>query len=86
MFVFFSFLLFSSILFYSTKLQTALLEGEFPILDLLGIVFGHIYHHCKTTNILITPKALIKWYRGDSKYSKMIREKYKEISSDFAMQ
>lgn len=54
--------------------QTALLEGEFPILDILGIVFGHIYHHFKTTNILVTPKALIQWYKGDSKYSKMIRE------------
>lgn len=66
--------------------QTALLEGEFPILDLLGIAFGHIYHHCKTTNILRTPKALIEWYKSDSKFSETIREKYKQISSDFEMQ
>lgn len=66
--------------------QTALLEGEFPTLDLLGIVFGHIYHHCKTTDILRTPRFVVNWYNGDTKFSKMIREKYKHISSDFEMQ
>jgi Derlin-2/3 len=28
--------------------QTFLLEGEFPILDLLGIVFGHVYHYLRS--------------------------------------
>eukprot|EP00814_Leptocylindrus_danicus_P001745 CAMPEP_0116036032 /NCGR_PEP_ID=MMETSP0321-20121206/20851_1 /TAXON_ID=163516 /ORGANISM="Leptocylindrus danicus var. danicus, Strain B650" /LENGTH=299 /DNA_ID=CAMNT_0003513237 /DNA_START=113 /DNA_END=1008 /DNA_ORIENTATION=+ len=53
--------------------QTALLEGELPLLDMLGIVFGHIYHYCKTTNAIRTPKAVINWYMSDSKYSNMIR-------------
>jgi len=67
--------------------QTFLLEGEFPILDLLGILFGHIYHHCKTTNVLRTPQFIVDWYKNpNNRYSKMIRDKYKEVSSDFEMQ
>ena len=66
--------------------QTFLLEGAVPVLDLLGILFGHIYHHLSTTNALKTPKFVIDWYNGDSATSKMIRAKYKEISSDFEMQ
>lgn len=66
--------------------QTALLEGEFPLLDLMGILFGHIYHHCKTTNVLKTPDAIKRWYRNDNnKYSKVIREQYKQISADFEL-
>jgi len=65
--------------------QTFLLEGEVPVLDFLGIVFGHIYHHYKTTNVLRTPKFVINWYNGDNKYARMLREKYKTISSDFEM-
>ncbi|KAL3775015.1 hypothetical protein ACHAW5_003753 [Stephanodiscus triporus] len=65
--------------------QTFLLEGEVPVLDFLGIVFGHIYHHYKTTNVLCTPKFVIQWYNGDNKYARMLREKYKAISSDFEM-
>ena len=66
-------------------IQTFLLEGEVPILDFLGIVFGHIYHHYKTTNVLRTPRFVINWYNGDNKYATMLREKYKTISSDFEM-
>ena len=62
--------------------QTFLLEGEPPILDFLGIVFGHIYHHCKTVGILRAPAALADWYE-ESESAKRIREKYKTISSDF---
>eukprot|EP00594_Rhizosolenia_setigera_P015674 CAMPEP_0178965384 /NCGR_PEP_ID=MMETSP0789-20121207/16251_1 /TAXON_ID=3005 /ORGANISM="Rhizosolenia setigera, Strain CCMP 1694" /LENGTH=337 /DNA_ID=CAMNT_0020650361 /DNA_START=102 /DNA_END=1115 /DNA_ORIENTATION=- len=66
--------------------QTALLEGEFPLLDLMGILFGHIYHHCKTTHVLKTPDAIKRWYRNDNnKYSKIIREQYKQISADFEL-
>lgn len=65
--------------------QTFLLEGEVPILDFLGIVFGHIYHHYKVTNVLRTPRFVINWYNGDNKYALMLREKYKDISSDFEM-
>jgi len=66
--------------------QTALFEGEFPVLDLLGIAFGHIYHHLKVANIIRTPAFIIKWYNSDSVYSNLIRDKYKEISSDFELQ
>jgi len=62
--------------------QTFLLEGEPPILDFLGIVFGHVYHHCKTVGILRAPKALTVWYEK-SKSAERIREKYKTISSEF---
>jgi len=62
--------------------QTFLLEGEPPVLDFLGIVFGHIYHHCKTVGILRAPAALTAWYE-QSESAGRIREKYKTISSDF---
>merc|ERR1712003_468585 len=65
--------------------QTFLLEGEVPILDLLGIVFGHIYHHYKTNHVLQTPTFVIQWYNGHNKYAQMLREKYETISSDFEM-
>jgi hypothetical protein len=66
--------------------QTFLLEGEIPLLDFLGIVFGHIYHHCKTVNILRTPDFVIEWYNGNSAIATSIRKKYKQISSDFELQ
>lgn len=64
--------------------QTFLLEGEVPVLDFLGIVFGHIYHHCKTVGILKAPKELVDWYNdSNSKLASKVREAYKPISSDF---
>lgn len=65
--------------------QTFLLEGEPPMLDFLGIVFGHIYHHCKTAGILRAPESLTKWYE-ESESAERIRELYKPISSDFDVQ
>lgn len=62
--------------------QTFLLEGEIPILDFLGIVFGHIYHHCKTVGILRAPDTLSHWYET-SDTAEQIRNLYKPISSDF---
>jgi Derlin-2/3 len=61
--------------------QTFLLEGELPVLDFLGIVFGHIYHHCKTVGILTAPESLVAWYHSDAATG--IRQKYKHISADF---
>jgi hypothetical protein len=58
------------------------LEGEPPVLDFYGIVFGHIYHHLKTIGMLRAPDRLVTWYEK-SDQAKAIREKYKEISSDF---
>ena len=65
--------------------QTFLLEGELPVLDFLGIVFGHIYHHCKTIGVLRAPPALVQWYKGPSPLAVRIREWYKPISSDFEL-
>lgn len=65
--------------------QTFLLEGELPVLDFLGIVFGHIYHHCKTVGILRAPDVVVEWYNGDSSLARRIRSEYKSISSDFEM-
>lgn len=62
--------------------QTYLLEGEPPILDFLGIIFGHIYHHCKTIGILQAPDSLTAWYEKSDAASSL-RELYKPISSDF---
>jgi hypothetical protein len=61
--------------------QTFLLEGELPVLDFLGIVFGHIYHHCKTIGLLKAPDSLVGWYNGEGAAG--IRKKYKQISADF---
>ena len=67
-------------------MQTFLLEGEPPLLDFLGIAFGHVYHHCKTVGLLRAPESIVSWYRdSDSKFATAIREKYKTISSDFEM-
>jgi Derlin-2/3 len=68
--------------------QTFLLEGEFPILDLLGIVFGHVYHYLRSVGgIGRCPTFVKNWYEhGDDKFAKAVREEYKKISSDFEMQ
>ncbi|KAL7568393.1 hypothetical protein ACA910_012113 [Epithemia clementina (nom. ined.)] len=67
--------------------QTFLLEGELPILDFLGIVFGHIYHHCKTVGLLRAPPSLVTWYKtSSSPLAVRIRNEYKTISSDFEVQ
>lgn len=64
--------------------QTFLLEGEPPVLDFLGIVFGHIYHHCNSVGLLRAPEGVVRWYKeSDSAAAKAIREQYKAISSDF---
>ena len=67
--------------------QTFLLEGEFPILDLLGIVFGHVYHYCRSVGLGKAPKVISDWYlEGDDAIAKSIREEYKRISSDFELE
>ena len=43
--------------------QTFLLEGELPLLDFLGIVFGHIYYHCKSIGLLRAPQPVVTWYK-----------------------
>uniref|UniRef100_A0A7S3QJ48 Derlin n=1 Tax=Chaetoceros debilis TaxID=122233 RepID=A0A7S3QJ48_9STRA len=68
--------------------QTFLLEGEFPILDLLGIAFGHVYHYLASIGgIGRCPNFIKEWYEnGDDSVVNAIRAEYKKISSDFEMQ
>jgi Derlin-2/3 len=68
--------------------QTFLLEGEFPTLDLLGIVFGHVYHYLRGVGgIGRCPGAVKEWYEnGQGDFVKSIRSEYRKISSDFVMQ
>jgi Derlin-2/3 len=64
--------------------QTFLLEGELPVLDFLGIVFGHLYYHCEVTGMLQAPKALVKWYKkSDNQLAVTLRGLYQPITSDF---
>jgi len=63
-------------------LKTYLLEGEPPLLDFLGIVFGHVYHHLRSVGMLTAPNWVIKWY-NESPIAEPLREKYKTISLDF---
>lgn len=68
--------------------QTFLLEGEFPTLDLLGIVFGHVYHYLRGVGgIGRCPDFVKEWYEnGEDDIATAIRGEYKKISSDFVMQ
>jgi Derlin-2/3 len=62
--------------------QTALLEGEVPTLDILGILFGFIYYYLKSIGVLRAPQWLVNWYKT-SPSAKPIKDKYDDISSDF---
>ena len=43
--------------------QTFILESEFPIFDLLGIVFGHVYHYCQSVRLVGKAlKVISDWY------------------------
>lgn len=68
--------------------QTFLLEGEIPMLDILGIVFGHVYHYLRGQGgIGRCPSMVKEWYNhGDDSFVQVIRQEYKKISSDFEMQ
>jgi len=64
-------------------LQTGLLEGELPLLDLLGIVFGHLYYHCAKVEAIKTPGFVKKWYNGNSLSSELVKQKYSKITAEF---
>lgn len=75
---------YNNVFVFCHSLQTFLLEGEPPVLDFLGIAFGHVYHHLNTAGILRAPNFVVDWYKeSDSQFASMIREKYKAIASDF---
>eukprot|EP00525_Craspedostauros_australis_P008110 CAMPEP_0198116654 /NCGR_PEP_ID=MMETSP1442-20131203/13825_1 /TAXON_ID= /ORGANISM="Craspedostauros australis, Strain CCMP3328" /LENGTH=351 /DNA_ID=CAMNT_0043774529 /DNA_START=32 /DNA_END=1087 /DNA_ORIENTATION=+ len=62
--------------------QTFLLEGEIPILDMIGIAFGHIYHHFQTTGLLTSPRFLATWY-NNSAMAGWLRKEYKKVTADY---
>lgn len=64
--------------------QTYFLEGEAPLLDFLGIVFGHVFYHFRKVGLLSAPEWLINWY-NESPQAAVLREKYKTISVEFGV-
>lgn len=63
--------------------QTALLEGAVPLLDFLGIVFGHLYYHGVQVGVVRCPGFVRGWYEGGGRGSSWVREKYKEVGREF---
>lgn len=67
--------------------QTFLLEGEVPILDLLGIVFGHVYHYGRSVGIGKAPGFVRDWYEnGEGALADRMRREYKKVGSEFELQ
>jgi hypothetical protein len=61
-------------------LQTFLLEGQLPTLDLLGIVFGHIYYHWSREGVIKTPGWMMDlWEERGGK----LKAAYEVIGQDF---
>jgi len=60
--------------------QTFLLEGQLPTLDLLGIVFGHIYYHWSKEGVIQTPGWMRRiWEERGGKWKRA----YEVIGQDF---
>ena len=57
-----------------------------PIMDILGIGFGHLYVHSNTVGLLKAPKPLVNWYKkSNSKFAASFRSAYKKIATDFVV-
>ena len=55
-------------------MQTFLLEGELPVLDFMGVVFGHWYYHLQKTGKIGAPRAVTKWYEeGEDGVARWLR-------------
>ena len=63
--------------------QTALLEGAPPLLDFLGIAFGHLYYHGSTTGLIRTPNVVKSWYESGGGVSEKVRGMYREVGREF---
>ena len=59
-------------------LQTAVLEGEMPFADILGIVVGHLYQYLTQQRILTTPGIVRNYFTSDN-----IKKKYMAYKDDF---
>ncbi|GMH68715.1 hypothetical protein TrRE_jg6106 [Triparma retinervis] len=61
-------------------LQTFLLEGQLPTLDLLGIVFGHVYYHWSREGVITTPGWMMRiWEERGGRW----KREYEIIGQDF---
>jgi len=63
-------------------LQTLLLEGEFPVMDLVGIVAGHAYHVLHTSGKLEAPQRLRDAFAG----SAFLVQRYRAVGEEFALE
>jgi len=57
------------------------MEGEFPLMDIMGIVAGHIYYVLYSSKVLPCPEFL----RNAFKKSEFMRRRYAAVADDFAL-
>jgi Derlin-2/3 len=72
------FLIKSELLPWFFVAQTAVLEGEFPFADLLGIVVGHFYHYLTKKKVLKAPEFVKAWFSSEA-----MKQKYAKFKDDF---
>jgi len=63
-------------------LQTFLLEGEFPLMDLVGIAVGHIYYVLYSTKALRSPLWLSRLFSE----SEFMQKRYAMVADDFGLE
>ena len=59
-------------------LQTAVLEGEIPFADILGIVVGHLYQYLSQKQMLAVPQPIVDYFSSPS-----MKTKYAVFKEDF---
>jgi hypothetical protein len=68
--------------FFAVFAQTFLLEGEFPLMDLVGIAAGHVYYVLYSTKRLWVPGFLKAAFRNNA----YLQKRYDAVGADFAME
>jgi len=58
--------------------QTAILEGELPFADLLGIVVGHLYHYLTKQKYLVAPNFIKSIFSRET-----VLARYAQFKEDF---
>jgi len=69
-------------LIFAAIAQTSLLEGEFPLMDLVGIAAGHVYYVLYSTKRLWVPGFLKAAFRNNA----YLQKRYEAVGADFAME
>jgi hypothetical protein len=67
--------------YINTHTQSFLLEGEFPLMDLIGIGAGHAYYILYTSKSLPTPLFLKKYFDNN----KYLKERYEAVAKDYSL-